>query len=80
MEESNIVREINSLPPEAQQQVVDFIAFLKSRYPTAHSPRKAKRVKLSEEPFIGMWRKRKDMQDSTEWVRNLRKREWESNA
>jgi hypothetical protein len=29
------------------------------------------------EPFIGMWRDRDEMQDSTAYVRELRKREWE---
>jgi hypothetical protein len=34
----------------------------------------------SNEPFIGMWRTRKDMQDSAAWVQNLRQREWERGA
>jgi hypothetical protein len=31
MEATNIVREIASLPPEAQRQVADFVAFLKDK-------------------------------------------------
>ena len=80
METANIVREIASLSPEAQKQVIDFIAFLKARYPTTQPVRKTRRTKLADEPFIGMWRDREDMQDSTAWVRSLRQREWEHSA
>lgn len=77
MEYPQILREITSLPPQAQQQVVDFVAFLKTRYPTVPRTINTKRTKLAEEAFIGMWRDRADMQDSTAWVRRLRHREWE---
>jgi len=80
METTNIVREMASLPPEAQKQVIDFVAFLKARYSSTPTTRKAKRTRLADEPFIGMWRTRKDMQDSTAWVRSLRRREWERDA
>ncbi len=76
METTNIVREMADLPPEAQKQVVDFVAFLKARYSSTPTTRKAKRTKLANEPFIGMWRTRQDLQDSTAWVRSLRQREW----
>jgi hypothetical protein len=69
---AKIAREIASLPPEAQKQVLGLVAFLKARYLSAPSFGRAKRVKLTDEPFIGMWRNRKDMQDSTAWVRRLR--------
>ena len=76
MNELTIVQEIASLPPEIQRQVADYVAFLKERYPNptavAYAP-----IPLREEPFIGMWRGREEMKDSTEWVRNLRRREWE---
>jgi hypothetical protein len=74
METTNIMREIAALPPEAQQEVVDFVAFLKTRYLTARSTRR--RIKLADEPFIGMWKDRKDMREATAWVRNLRQSEW----
>ena len=79
METSDILKEMASLPIEAQKQVIDFIAFLKTRYPTVKVVSKTKRVRLSDEPFIGMWRGREDMQDSTAWVRGLRHREWDGN-
>ncbi len=37
---------------------------------------KPERRSLREEPFVGMWRDREDMTDSTEWVRQIRQREW----
>ncbi|MEW5767403.1 MAG: DUF2281 domain-containing protein [bacterium] len=79
METSDILKEMASLPIEAQKQVVDFIALLKTRYSKGKVIPKTKRVILSDEPFIGMWRGREDMRDSTAWVRSLRRREWESN-
>jgi hypothetical protein len=77
METTNIAREIALLPPEAQQQVRDFVAFLKARYPTVQPVPKPTRIRLADEPFIGMWRDREDMQDSVAWVQHLRQREWE---
>lgn len=77
---TNLIRDIGSLPPEAQKQVSDFVAFLKTRYPMVKSGRKATRAKLTDEPFIGMWRDREDMQDSSAWVRRVRESEWERGA
>lgn len=78
MKTTRIAQEITSLPPEAQRQVIDFVAFLKTRYLTWQMVRHEQTM-LVDEPFIGMWRNREDMQDSTAWVRNLRQCEWEHN-
>jgi hypothetical protein len=69
---AELIGDISSLPPEAQKEVIDFVAFLKTRYPIP----KNRNSTSSEEPFIGMWKDRKDMQDSTAWVRDLRRKEW----
>ncbi|OQX03974.1 MAG: hypothetical protein BWK80_54580 [Desulfobacteraceae bacterium IS3] len=74
----DILKEIDSLPKEAQKEVSDFIAFLKTRYPVSRNIRKSKRIRLADEPFIGMWQGREDMRDSTAWVRRLRSREWKT--
>jgi len=76
METARIAQEIESLPVDAQRQVFDFVAFLKTRYPVGNSIKKNIQNKLSDEPFIGMWQGREDMQDSIAWVKNLRRREW----
>ncbi|MBF0378799.1 MAG: DUF2281 domain-containing protein [Desulfamplus sp.] len=77
---NNIVEEINSLPIEAQQQAFDFIAFLKTRYHASKNIIKSsKKNRLRDTSFIGMWEDRKDIQDTTSWVRQLRSSEWERN-
>ncbi len=80
MEAANIVHEMALLPPEAQQEVLDFVALLKTRYATKPLTWKTKRIKLADEPFVGMWQGRENMRDSSAWVRELRQREWEYSA
>jgi hypothetical protein len=73
---TDISRDFDSLPPEAQKQVRDFIAFLQMRY-TPVTRRKTKpKTQLMDEPFIGMWKNREDMQNSARWVRETREQEW----
>ena len=76
MEQEKIVNEISNLPREAQQQVVDFIAFLKTRYRRSREEKRSGRRNLVNEPFIGIWKDREDMKDSGMWLRNVRKKEW----
>jgi hypothetical protein len=76
MTNEEILREINSLPPEAQRQIEDFISFLRERYGT--SQRKTTPPSdLEAEAFVGMWRDREDMRDSSAWVHNIRKLHWD---
>ncbi len=77
MKIASIDQEFASLPPEAQREILDFVAFLKTRYPTQQAIKKAERTRLADEPFVGMWRNRAEMQDSTAWVRDVRCQEWE---
>ena len=76
METQNINNDIANLPPEAQRQIFDFIEFIKVRYPQKHPTKKTTRNKIIQEPFIGIWEGRNDMNDSSQWVNNLRKTEW----
>jgi hypothetical protein len=76
MKQSAIQREFSALPPELQRQVLDYIAFLKTRYVSTRK-KTARRIPLEKEPAIGMWADRKDMEDSTTWVRSLRRSEEE---
>jgi hypothetical protein len=76
MNQKTAWQRFSNLPPEAQQQVVDFIAFLQTRHVPPRSRKPAKLPKLAKEPFVGMWRHRADLKDSTKWVRNMREREW----
>lgn len=77
MREERIWREYAALPPELQKQVADFITFLRTRYVPPRVSKPARR-KLANEPFIGMWQNREDMQDSSAWVRRIRQSEWMS--
>jgi len=76
MEQEKIFDDLSDLPPEAQQQVVDFIAFLKTRYKKPEREKQTKRINLVNEPFIGIWKDREDMNNSSKWLRNVRKAEW----
>ena len=76
MEQEKIFDDISNLPPEAQQQVVDFIAFLKARYKRSEKERQTKRINLVNEPFIGIWKDHEDMKNSSSWLRNVREAEW----
>jgi hypothetical protein len=75
MTNEEILRELDSLPPEGQQEVADFITFLHERYSRAGTATQAIR-NLEDLGFVGMWRDRADMRDSTAWVRSLREHEW----
>ena len=77
MNTQTVMEGFASLPLDAQQQVADFIDFLKLRYQKAEPvQKKIAGVSLAQEAFIGMWHERKDMGDSNQWVRELRRKEW----
>jgi hypothetical protein len=76
MNREKVWEDFTALPLEAQQQAADFIAFLRSRYRQFTPDQKANLTDLGNEAFIGMWRDRVDMEDSSQWVRDVRRREW----
>jgi len=76
MEQDNIFNDILKLPPEGQRQVADFIAFLRTRYKRSEQENQTKRINLVNEPFIGIWKDREDMNNSSKWLRNVRDAEW----
>ena len=75
MTDNEILRQINSLPPEAIRQLEDFISFLRERYGSLE-PRITPASDLESEAFVGMWRDREDMRDSSAWVRKVRESHW----
>ena len=76
MSQEHVLRDFAALPRPAQQLVVDFIAFLRTRYAEEDSSDLGALPDLSDEAFVGMWRDRADMADTVEWVRSVRRREW----
>ena len=73
MNQELLWEEFNQLPSEAQNALTDFLAFLKERYGSRSDAPKP--IDLNQ-PFVGMWADREDMEDSTAWVRHLRETEW----
>ncbi len=71
--EEAIIEKLRELPPEKQQEILDFADFLLHKAQTA---RLVTQVNWQTDPCIGMWKDRSDMQDSTDWVRQLRQQEW----
>lgn len=75
MTQQDLLDEFVSLPVDAQRQVTDFIFFLRQKYHTK-APVRGNDAQIQEDKFIGMWSDREDLTDSTEWVRNVRSKEW----
>ncbi|EDX76392.1 hypothetical protein MC7420_4648 [Coleofasciculus chthonoplastes PCC 7420] len=75
MTQEELLNDFLSLPTEAQRQVLNFIAFLK-KYRETEPTSQATDVDLVNDPFIGMWRERQDLANSTAWVRSVRENEW----
>jgi hypothetical protein len=75
MENEGFYNKFESLPIEAQKQVLTFIDFLQKRYePKGKKTREMKPV--NNKKFVGLWENREDLKDSSSWIRNLRKKEW----
>ena len=74
MKANKLLEQVSALPAEAQEKVFSFVGFLRECYrkqtpDTDIGP-------LSDESFVGMWKNREDMENSTSWVRNVRTKEW----
>lgn len=76
MEQEKIANDISNLPPDARRQIVEYIAFLKTRYTRSWEEKQSRRTDLVNEPFIGIWKDCENMKDSGMWLRNMRKTEW----
>lgn len=73
--EEAILVKLRELPLEKQQEILDFADFLVQKLQTeSHRVR----VDWQNDPCIGVWKDRSDMQNSTAWVRQLRQLEWNS--
>jgi len=77
MIQEQTLQNLRALPPVAQQVVADFIAFLQIRYAAQPQPLNSiPASNLSTETFVGMWHEHPDMQDSHQWLREIRQHEW----
>lgn len=78
MSEKELIKQLKKLPSEAQQEAADFVEFLYKKYMQQAEEPSTSNKSILESSFRGMWKDREDMQDSTEWVRNIRKSRWAS--
>ncbi len=68
-----------ALPPDARYAAAQFIAFLRRQAKPTPARRVSRRVPLRDDPAIGQWRDRADMEDSVAYVRELRRKQWGGN-
>ncbi len=78
MELQRVWQIFDTLPLNAKQEVIDFIEFLQKRYEKSEKSQGSKKAKITEEDFVGMWKNYDALIDSSSWVRDLRKGEWNS--
>ena len=71
MVKKELIKQLEKLPPEAQQEAADFVDFLSKKYLRKGDASSQKSI--LDSPFRGMWKNREDLKDSTQWVRNIRK-------
>ena len=70
------------LPEEAQTLLADFLEDLKKQYvkssPESFSPEvnEIRSLDFGKLPFVGLWKDRPELQDSTAWVRQIRQQQW----
>jgi hypothetical protein len=77
MSEKELIKRIKKLPSEAQQEAADFVDYLSKKYiQQPEDSISSKKNSILESSFRGIWKDREDMQDSTKWVRELRKSRW----
>ena len=67
----SLVQIINSLTPEERMN-------LEQNLQVKTSSTEIEQSNFQDESFVGMWKDREDIEDSSQWVRQLRKQEWTS--
>lgn len=77
MSDKELIKQIKKLPDEARQEAADFVEFLSKKYLQKSERTESEEKKsILKNTFRGIWKDREDLQDSTEWVRELRKSRW----
>jgi hypothetical protein len=77
MSEKELIKQIRKLPAEAQQEAADFVEYLSKKYiRKTEETDSSNKKSILENSFRGIWKDREDLQDSTKWVRELRKSRW----
>lgn len=76
MSKKSVLDILDKLPPNARKEAEDFVRFLYDQYMDP-KPDQSDDKPLTDSPFVGMWKDREDLKDSTAWVREQRKKQWE---
>jgi hypothetical protein len=76
-----LLEKLNDLPPEKQEMLLRFAeSLVREEQLGKDLPEKSSKISLMEvlrdSEIVGMWKDRPEMEDSVQWVRQLRKREW----
>lgn len=66
---------LDQLPPDARKEAEDFVRSLYEEY-VESKPGKSANSSIAESPFVGMWKDREDLKDSTAWVKKQRENQW----
>jgi hypothetical protein len=70
MTQQELFKVFESLPTEAQRQALNFIAFLHQTYVPEIKPQKTE-IDWTNDPFIGMWQERQEMDDNSRRDRTM---------
>ena len=62
---------INSLTEAERKSLQDKLSL-------SHQTAEITSLNFQNEPFVGMWKNREDISDSSQWVRQVRQQEWMS--
>ncbi|HAC15782.1 MAG TPA: hypothetical protein DCE78_07540 [Bacteroidetes bacterium] len=77
MSEKELIKQLKNLPIEAQQEAVDFVEFLSIKYlQKVQNEVTMNKKSILESSFRGIWKDRTDLEESTKWIRKLRKSRW----
>ena len=75
MSKKTVLDKFDQLPPNAKKEASDFVQFLYEQY-VKFTPKNSSKKPISESSFVGMWKDRTDLADSTSWVKKQRKTQW----
>jgi len=76
MNQTRILDDFNALPAEAQELVAALVSLLSREYHLPQASHDIRTTGLTDDEFIGLWKDREDMLDSSQYIRLLRKNEW----
>jgi len=71
-----LAQAVLSLSKEERQHFDRILTKMHTQEPIAPEKLQLPELNLDNQPFVGMWNDREDMQDSSQWVRNLRQQQW----